>query len=547
LETLRIIPLGGMGEVGRNLTVLEYGDDIIVVDCGLMFPESDMLGVDLVLPNFEYLVQNADRVRAYFITHGHEDHLGALPYILPRVNAPVYGTRLTLGLLQVKLKEHKLLESTERVEVEPGVVYEVGAFKVEPYRVSHSIPDAVGFAIDTPLGLVVHSGEYKFDMTPVDGQLTDLHRLAEYGQRGVLALLADSTNSERPGHTPSEAIVREALERVFDRASGRVIVATFASNISRIQEIVNVAGRYGRRVAVVGRSMENNVQMARSLGYLHIPDERLISIRAVDELPDTEVAIVCTGTQGEPTSALVRMANDNHRDIHLKDGDTIVLSATPIPGNEELVHRTLNNLFRHGANVIYQALTPVHVSGHANREEQKLLLRLIRPRYFVPNGGEYRMLVLHGQLALELGMPEEDILIIENGQILEFDGSSARRGGEVAGGYVYVDGLGIGDVGSVVLRDRQLLARDGFVVVVVPVSNQTGTLAGGPEVLTRGFVYSPTSTDLIQDMTDEVVAVVAEVHGDHSLLNTRIADRLGRYILERTGRRPMVLPVVVPV
>jgi ribonuclease J len=512
-----------------------------------MFPESDMLGVDLVLPNFDYLAGRTGDVCGYLITHGHEDHIGALPYILPHAPAPVYATRLTRGLIEGKLKEHGLLSSTTLITIAGGEELQVGPFLVEPFRVSHSIPDAVGYAIGTPLGLIVHTGEYKFDLTPVDGQPTDIHRIASYGERGVLALLSDSTNAERAGHTPSESTVRDALERVFTAAEGRVIVATFASNISRVQEVINVARRHGRRVALVGRSMETNMAIARELGYVEVDEGRLVSAAALDGMPDAEATIICTGTQGEPTSALVRMANDSHRQVRIRRHDTVVLSATPIPGNEELVHRTVNNLFRLGANVIYQALTPVHVSGHASREEQKLMLRLTKPRYFVPIGGEYRMLVLHGGLARELGMPEDRILIVENGQVLEFDAQGVRLGDEVPGGYVYVDGLGVGDVGNVVLRDRRHLASDGFVVPVVAVSNQTGGLASAPEILTRGFVFAAEAGGLLDDMAATVVSVAAAAHGDHALMNDRIANELGALIHARTGRRPMILPVVVEV
>jgi len=544
---LRIIPLGGLGEVGRNLTVVEVDRQLLCIDCGLMFPQSDMLGVDLVVPNISYLTERVEQVIGYLITHGHEDHIGALPYVLPHAPAPVFATRLTRGLIEVKLREHGLLGSTRIETIRPGEAFDLGPFRVEPYRVSHSIPDAVGFAVDTPLGLIVHTGEFKFDLTPVDGQLTDMHRLAEYGRRGVLALLSDSTNAEREGHTPSESTVGEALRRVFERAKGRVVVATFASNISRVQEVIDVAAENGRKVGMVGRSMEQNTAMAMSLGYLRAPDGQIVSVRALEDLPDEKVAICCTGTQGEPTSALVRMANDTHRSVKLRPGDTVVLSATPIPGNEELVHRTLNQLFRRGVDVIYHALTPVHVSGHASREELKLMLRLVAPRYFVPVGGEYRMLVLHGRLAEELGMAPEDVLVIENGQVLEFDGMSARVVGEVPGGYVYVDGLGVGDIGQVVLRDRHHLARDGFVVVVVAVDAHTGALASSPEVLTRGFVYLPEAADLIDHLRDRVAALVAEAHGAHDVLHERLRDALGQEIYDATKRRPMVMPMVVRV
>lgn len=549
-DTLRILPLGGLGEVGRNLTVLEYGRSLVAVDCGLMFPESDMLGVDLVVPNFAYLQEHADRMLAYLITHGHEDHVGALPYVLPAVPAPVYATRLTRGLIEVKLKEYGLLDSAELHTITTEDVLQLGPFRVEPFRVSHSIPDAVGFAIDTPLGTVLHTGEYKFDLTPVDGRTTDIHRLAELGRRGVLVLLSDSTNAERPGHTPSEAVVREALEQVFARAEGRILVATFASNISRVQEVINIARMFGRSVGMVGRSMENYTTMARQLGYLRADEGRIVSVAALDGLPDREVVICCTGSQGEPTSALVRMANDDHRHVKLKAGDTVVLSATPIPGNEELVHRTLDNLFRRGANVVYQALKPVHVSGHGYREDLKLMLRLACPRYFVPIGGEYRMLVLHGQLAREIGMPAEDVFVIENGQAIAFDGQGARLAEQVPGGYVYVDGLGVGDVGQGLLRDRHHLAGDGFVVVVIALDSRSGALARESEVLTRGFVQPGESAELMEELREVIDQIVQGLQGAQRARDTihdEIRDGLLQRIYHRTGRRPMVLPLILEV
>jgi len=544
---LRIIPLGGYGEVGRNMTVIEYDEAIVVVDCGLMFPESDMLGVDLVVPNFTYLAENVDRVLGYLITHGHEDHHGALPYVLPHAPAPIYATRLTRGLIEIRLREHRLLGSAEIVTIVPGEAIEIGPFRIEPFRVAHSIPDAVGFAIDTPVGLIVHSGEYKFDLTPVSGKGTDLHALAAFGQRGVLALLADSTNAERHGYTPSESVVREAFERLFERSGGRIIVATFASNISRVQEVINVAEEFGRKVGLAGRSMEQNTAMALKLGYLRADPETIRPARELEGLPDDEVVICCTGTQGEPTSALVRMANDTHKELSLRRGDTVVLSATPIPGNEELVHRTIDNLFRRGTHVVYQALTPVHVSGHASREEMKLMLKLVSPRYFIPAGGEYRMLVLHAELAQGLGMSPEDIFVVESGEVLELDGQGVQRGASVPGGYIYVDGLGVGDIGEVVLRDRHHLARDGFVVVVVAVDRQTLGLAREVEILTRGFVFLPEAGELIAEARAHVADLVAEEHGSHDALVGRVRSGLGELLFRRTKRRPMVLPMVIDV
>lgn len=589
---LRIIPLGGFGEVGRNLTAIEVNDQIICIDCGLMFPESDMPGVDLILPNFTYLQENVDKVLAYFITHGHEDHHGALPFILPHVPAPIYATALTRGLIEVKLKEHGLLDMAEIHTITADDVVDIGPFHVEPFRVSHSIPDTVGFAVDTPLGLIVHTAEYKFDLTPVNNETTDIHRLAEYGQRGVLALLSDSTNAERAGHTPSEAIVRETLERVFERAPGRIIISTFASNISRVQETINVATEFGRKVALVGRSMENNCRMALELGYLKAEPGVIVGLRDLEKLPLDEVAIVCTGTQGEPTSALVRMAHDNHRDVSLIPGDTVVLSATPIPGNEELVHRTLNELFRHGADVLYQALTPVHVSGHANREEQKLMLKIVAPRYFLPCGGEHRMLCLHGRMAKDLGMAEEDIFILESGDAVEFDGKGARKVPRAANGeYIYVDGKSVGTVTEAILRDRRQLASNGFVTPIVVVDRTTRRLVADPEIVTRGFVIYKHSAELIEELVKHVAGVVdraadgvpaqsassggrrdrdrgrdfdrgrdgddrdaaddggagAPRGGATADLAERIKSSLSGFVQDRTGRRPVVLPIVVEV
>jgi ribonuclease J len=536
-----------LGEVGRNMTVFEYGRDILIVDCGLMFPESDMLGVDLVIPDTSYLTDKLDRVRGYVITHGHEDHIGALPYVLPAVPAPVYATRLTRGLIEVKLEDHNLLDIAQLITVTADDRVRLGQFEVEFFRVTHSIPDAVGVAITCPVGLVVHTGEYKFDFTPSDGQTTDFHKLAEYGRRGVLALLSDSTNSERPGHTPSERVVSETLDSVFGQAPGRIIVSTFASNISRLQQVIDTAVRYGRKVAVAGRSMQHNMDMALKLGYLDAPAGTLVDLGQINQLADEQVVIMSTGSQGEPTSALVRMANVTHRDVRIRRGDVVILSATPIPGNEEMVHRTLDNLYRLGAHVHYQALSPVHVSGHASREDQKLMLRLVAPRFFVPIQGEYRMLALHAQLAAELGIPAHHTFVLENGQVLEVGPDWARLGEQVPGGFVYVDGLGVGDIGQVVLRDRHHLSRDGFVVVVVTVGRQSGDMVGEPEILTRGFVYQPEAEELLDEIRDYVGEVVSESGGSIDVLHTRLRDRLAERIHMRTRRRPMILPLVVEV
>lgn len=544
-DILRIIPLGGVGEVGKNMTVFEMGDTAIVVDCGLMFPESDMLGIDLVIPDISYLMEAPDFLKGIFLTHGHEDHIGALPYVLRQLEAPLYATRLTRGLIEVKLRDAKLLDTTEIHTVAPGDRVTVGPFTVEFFHVCHSIPDAVGMAIETPYGVVVHTGEYKFDYTPVDGRLTDYGALAGYGKRGVLAMLSDSTNAERPGYTPSERTITEAFEKVFSQAKGRIIVSTFASNISRVQQAIEAALKHNRRVGVVGRSMVENLRMARSLGYLNAPDDMFLRLEELDTLPPSQVVIVCTGTQGEPTSALVRMANQEHRQVSIQHGDTVILSATPIPGNEELVHRTIDNLFRLGATVFYQNLLGVHVSGHASQEEQKMMISLVRPRYFIPIGGEYRHLVLHAQMAKGLGIPEENVFVVENGQVIEFDDKGARLGQRLGGGHVLIDGLGVGDVGELVLRDRRLLSRDGFVVVVVALSEETGEIVEGPDIVSRGFVFMRDAETLIEEAKELVIGVLANGHRDTA--STLIHDTVAEFLYRKTRRRPMIFPVVLEV
>jgi ribonuclease J len=545
-DCLRVVPLGGIGQIGKNMMVFEYHDQLLIVDCGLMFPESDMLGIDIVIPDMAYVFERKEQVQGIIVTHGHEDHIGGLPYLMQQVKAPLYATRLTRGLIEVRLKEHHLLNGAELHTVSPGDVVRLGPFSVEFFRVCHSIPDGVGLGITTPVGLVVHSGDFKFDQTPVDGRLTDFAALAELGGRGVLVLLSDSTNAETDGHTPSEQVVGETFEQVFARAKGRIIVATFASNISRVQQVVDTARKFGRRVGIVGRSMINYAKAAAALGYLDLSPDEMLAPHEMNSLPPEQVAIACTGSQGEPTSALVRMALGEHRQVNIQPGDTVIVSATPIPGNEELVNRTINNLFRAGARVYHHERMQVHVSGHGSREEHKLMLNLVRPRFFVPIHGEYRHLVHHARMAEQVGVPPENIFVIESGQVLEFGPDWGRINGKVTEGHVMVDGLGVGDVGNVVLRDRHLLSRDGFVVVVIAVDADTGKVVEGPYIITRGFVYIREAADLI-DEAAQCVLEALEHGGSKVTLNAKIKDSLAPFLYEQTKRRPMILPVVMEV
>ena len=546
-STLKIIPLGGVGEIGKNMIVFEHDQDLLIVDCGLMFPESDMLGIDIVIPDMEYVFDRREHVRAIVITHGHEDHIGGLPYLVREVNAPIHATRLTRGLIEVKLKEHRLLDGADLHTLEPDDAtsrVDAGSFQVESFRVNHSIPDSVGLAIHTPVGTVVHSGDFKFDQSPVDGRLTDFARLAMLGAQGVHVLLSDSTNAEHSGHTPSERVVGETFDRIFGQAEGRVIVATFASNISRIQQVVDTARKHGRRVGIVGRSMLSYARRAYELGYLDIAPDDLLTPQQMNDLPPHEVAIACTGSQGEPTSALVRMAVGEHRMVNVQRGDSVIVSATPIPGNEELVNHTLDNLFRAGAEVYSHEEMEVHVSGHASRDEHKLMLSLIKPRFFVPVHGEYRHLVRHARLAKQSGVAEENVFVVESGTVLEFGADWGRVDGQVTEGHVMVDGLGIGDVGSVVLRDRHLLSRDGFVVVVVAVHAATGQVVQKPEIITRGFVYLKEAGELIEEASDRVTQALGR-GATGAVAQAKIKDVLAEFLYERTKRRPMILPVVM--
>jgi ribonuclease J len=541
-QKLRIIPLGGLGEIGRNMLALEYGESMIVIDAGIMFPETDMFGVDVILPELHYVAEHAANLLAIILTHGHEDHIGALPYLLEKAPAPVYGTRLTLGLVEGKLREASVRSADLRT-IQAGDALELGPFMIEFYHVSHSIPDGVGLGIQTPVGLVVHSGDFKFDHSPVDGRRTDFRKLAEMGGRGVRLLLSDSTNSETVGYTPSERVLGETISRIFDGARGRLIVATFASNISRIQQVIDTAIAHGRKVAVVGRSMQTNVRIARTLGYLQVPDEVLLPVEQIDQLPDEQVTLICTGSQGEPTSALVRMGRGQFRSISVTPGDTVVVSASPIPGNEEMINRTLDNLFRLGANVIYDEVLDVHVSGHASQEEQKMLINLLQPEYFVPIHGEYRHLVLHGQLARQCSVAPDKIFVIETGDVLEMDAYGAAVVEAVAEGRTYVDGRSMADMEHTIIEDRQTLARNGFLVVLLTLDKYTGGLVGEPQLITRGFIYESEFDGLLERIKPEIVKAVTW-SGSKAEMTEKLRTTITRFAVEATGRRPIVVPIV---
>ncbi|MEX0750305.1 MAG: ribonuclease J [Dehalococcoidia bacterium] len=545
---LRIIPLGGLGEIGKNMMLFEYGDDVIAIDCGLMFPAEDMLGVDLVIPDVSYIIENRKNLRAIFITHGHEDHTGALPYILKQINVPVYATPLAHGLITVKLKEARLLASTDLREMHLGDVVEEGPFTIEPFQVAHSIPDSVGYAIRTPVGICIHTGDFKLNHTPVMGQATDLSRLAQYGEEGVTLLLGDSTYAEVPGYTPSEQIVGESIFKLMAKAQGRVVVTTFASLIARVQQVFDAAEATGRRVFITGRSMIDNVNMAIERGYLRAPEGMLVSVRELPNIPHDKLAIVTTGSQGEPTSALTRMANQDHQHIKIVEGDTVILSASAVPGNEALVHRTVDNLFKLGAKVLYNRIADVHVRGHAAQEELKIVHSLVRPKYFVPVHGEYRHMVLHAQLAEAMNQGTETF-ILTDGDVLEIGTQGADFGARIEADYVYVDGLGVGDIDHVVLRDRKHLASDGMVVVILAMDKQTGRVAGRPEVVSRGFVDMDESDDLIERTRNTVLKSLegADHIVEWGAVHTSVKDAVAKFLYDETRRRPMVLPVAVEV
>ncbi len=549
-KKLQIIPLGGLGEIGKNMTAIRYDNAIVVIDCGLMFPEDEMLGIDMVIPDISYLLENRDLVQGIILTHGHEDHIGALPYVLKDLNVPIYATRLTLGLIEGKLKENNVSNVHTQV-VKPRDVIKLGPFKIEFMRVSHSIPDCVAVAIHTPLGIIVHTGDFKLDQTPVDGHIFDFHKFAELGDQGVLVLMSDSTNVERPGFTMSERNVGQTFDDAFHDASGRIIVASFASNVHRLQQAINSAYKHGRKVAVVGRSMVNVVSIAADLGYLDVPEDTLIEIDDIADMPDNQLVILTTGSQGEPMSALTRMAMSDHRRVEIQPGDTVIISASPIPGNEKLVARTIDHLFKQGANVIYEKFSGIHVSGHASQEELKLMLNLVRPKYFLPVHGEYRMLIKHGQLAEQLGVPRENVFVAENGSVMEFTRQEGYMAGRVTAGRVLVDGLGVGDIGNIVLRDRKQLSQDGILIVVMTISKDTGAVIAGPDIVTRGFVYVRESESLLDEAKERVRQALARCGenkiNEWALIKAQVRDVLGKLFYEKTRRRPMILPIIMEV
>ena len=549
-DTLSIIPLGGLGEIGLNMMVMEYGDDIIVIDSGQMFPEEDMLGVDMVIPDISYLLDNKEKIRGIILTHGHEDHTGALPYLLRQISVPVYGTLLTLGLVKEKLKEHRL-EGIELNPVRPRDIIHLGDFTVEFMRVTHSIVDGVGLGITTPVGRIVHTGDFKLDPTPVDGELMDFHKFSEYGDKGTLLFLSDSTNSEKGGYTFSEKEVRRALEDIFSKAEGRIIVATFSSNIHRIQQIIDVAAMFRRKVILNGKSMISNAQIALELGYLKIPKGTWLRMDEMKRLSENETVFITTGSQGEPLSVLSRIAMDEHKHIRIKKGDTVVLSAKMIPGNERAIARVINHLLKRGADVIYEKVSEIHVSGHASKEELKLMLSIVRPKYFIPIHGEYRHLFYHSRLAEKTGVQPENIFILEDGDVVEFGKDGAWRAGRVAAGRAFIDGKGIGDVGDVVLRDRLRLAHDGVVIVIIGIEKLTGKVVTGPDIISRGFVFEDASQELLTEVKEVVITALEsmgkEIKSEWPLVQAGVKSTLRKYILKKMDRKPMILPLIIEV
>ena len=550
-EKLKIISLGGLNEIGKNMTVYEYGGDMIVVDVGMGFPDDDMYGIDVVIPDFTYLIKNKEKIRGIFLTHGHEDHIGSIPYLLRSINAPIYATRMTAGLVKLKLEEHRLLDKTKLITCEAGEVVKAGRFSVEFIHVNHSIADAVAFAIKTPVGLCVHTGDFKIDSTPIQGGMIDLARLGELGKAGVLALLCDSTNVERPGYTKSERCVGASFDALFRGCDQRIIVTTFASNVDRIQQIISVAAKYGRKVAVTGRSMENAMKVSTELGYMNVPEGTLVDVNHIKSLPKDKICIVTTGSQGETMSALTRMAFSTHRQVDIQAGDRIIISASAIPGNENAIGNVINELYRKGAEVVNERAGELHVSGHACADELKIIHALVRPKFFIPVHGEQRHLKIHAKLAQEMGMHPNHILISDIGKVMEFTPNSAKINGTVPAGRVFVDGYGVGDVGSVVLRDRKHLAEDGMIVVVTSMSGEDGSVVSGPDIITRGFVYVKESEELMEELRRVAVEALERCHRsnttDWATIKGEIKNDLSGFLYKKTKRNPMILPVIMEV
>lgn len=550
-ESLRIIPLGGLGEIGKNITAIEYEDEIIVIDCGISFPDEDMYGIDLVIPDIKYLLDNKDKVKGLFLTHGHEDHIGAIPYILKQINMHVYGTKLTIGLVESKLKEHDMLSKTNLIPISPGESIKLNKLIIEFIRVTHSIAESCALAIHTPIGIVLHTGDFKIDYTPIDGKVMDLNRIAQLGQEGILLLMADSTNVERAGHSLSEKIIGETLNRIISNANGRVIVATFASNIHRMQQIADASMMYNRKIVFSGKSMENISNVAMDLGYLHIPEESIVGIEDLNRYPSDKITIITTGSQGEPMAGLSRIAYGSHRHISIEQDDLFIISASPIPGNDKLVSRVINQLYRKGVEVIYEDLEDIHVSGHAYKEELKLIHTLVKPKYFMPVHGEYRHLKHHSDLALKLGMDKSNVFTLETGQVLEISQDKAIATEKVHTGVVFVDGIGVGDVGNIVLRDRRDLARDGMVTIVVAINKETYSIVSGPDIITRGFIYARESEDLIKkikDVAKEEIEICLENNIiEWQVLKSGVRKSVDQLLYHKTKRRPSVFPIIMEV
>ncbi|MBO5505667.1 MAG: ribonuclease J [Clostridia bacterium] len=550
-KKVKITPLGGLHEIGKNLTVFEYENDILILDCGLAFPDEDMPGVDMVIPDITYLEKHKNRIRGIVLTHGHEDHIGAIPYVLKQFNVPIYGTKLTLGILKYKLQEHGILNSTKLNVINPGESFKLGEMKVEYIRSNHSIADAVAVAIHTPAGVILHTGDFKIDTTPIDGSMIDLARIGELGKKGILALMSDSTNAERPGFTMSERTVGKTFDHIFEGCEKRIFVATFASNIHRVQQIINAAVKFGRKVAVSGRSMENVLSAAIELGYMKIPKNTLIDIDEIGRYPKEKLVIITTGSQGEPMAALSRMAFSGHKKANIEEGDLVIISASPIPGNEKAISNVINELLKHGAEVVYEALADVHVSGHACQEELKIILSLANPRYFIPVHGEYKHLYAHKELARTVGIPNKNILLLENGKQVELSYKEAKITGTVPAGRVLVDGLGVGDVGNIVLRDRKHLSEDGLIVVVVAIDREGHQVVSGPDIISRGFVYVRESEDLMGEMREiamDTVNMCLDKNAlDWNTIKTKLRNEVGGFIFNKTKRKPMILPVIMDV